>query len=274
MATILIPVVSDARANAGDVETFNNRTSDSTQIVLTHMSELKENDLMVIRNYSGDQHTVTINGEEYVQETIGGNMNWLMSDGITINQNSAGTQYNIHMPGYLTTVINSASNSEITLTNGVVTVTNANGTITGTYTWAYYYDPDGEYIEVKGNNPRYTPYYLNSTNQLIASGLYSSGDNKGYYSVKEGSVEFSGEYAAGLSTSALSSLSGYTDVYKGVVTITVDDESFQPYIVLVPNSIIGHEASGGAYNLYGVIPLFVVVLILLSAVTIIRSKDA
>lgn len=270
-ATVLIPVVTYAQDTAGEEVVYENHTSGQWQIVETHLSELGEDDLVVIRTNVAGQHYVSINGEEYHQEDIGGSINWLMSDGITLNQNSAGSLFIVYMPGYVNRVISAGAESEITLSGGNITLTYSGGTITGTYTWAYYYDPDGEYVEVKGNGIDY-PYYLNSVDQVICAGYYSTGDNDCYYSAYKGTINTDGEFDTGWKDNRWNKIGTTTDVYSGYLNVTIGDESFAPYIVLVPNEVQGHLASGIPYMLWGIVPAFVVLSLLLAEVTIIRGK--
>lgn len=274
LASVLVPVISDARENAGEEITFNNRTPGGNQLPETHMSELKDSDLLIIRTNGDSTHTVTINGEEYLQEDYSASINWIMSDGIFISQNNTGAQYNIYMTGSTTRVISNSVGSQITMSGGVITLVSGSTTLTGSYTWAFYFDPEGEYVEVMGNRGSTLPYYVNSTHQIVCSGVYTTGENDCFYSMKDGIIKIDQDYTTGISTPYFSKETNSTDVYSGAITLDIGAESFQPYVVLVPNSVKGHEASGGAYNLYGVIPVFVIVLILLSAITLIRNKDA
>ena len=55
--------------------------------------------------------------------------------------------------------------------------------------------------------------------------------------------------------------------------ISVDDETFTPYVWAVEKTIMGHESAGAAYSLLGAIPIMVIVALLVVAVGVVARRN-
>lgn len=263
-SAILMPVIDGAQKNAGAEVTYTNG-----QQAVYHLAE---NDSVTFeRTYaSATGGFVTINGTTYSQTEIGAFGNLLMSDSITITQNAGGNQCNVYAKDVNTgTLFSGSASFTLTAADGEITIIVGDNTYTYAYTWLYYYAPDGEYSLMDSTN---TTRYVKSINDYTASGLYASGENDCYYFVKNGEVTAEG-YDATVDYT-LTPVEGTTDIYTITLTINVDDESFSPYVVLVPLTVTGHADSGAIYDMLGVIPILIIAgLIVGIAATVISRRE-
>lgn len=155
----------------------------------------------------------------------------------------------------------------ITFENGNVTIESAiQGTkYTGTYDRLYAYSTDATestYTNIGSTNPNVVAY-VNDISDMWYSGYYSTGDNDTWYIISDGSVSVTEDYTCSM-TYNYDKVDGTTDVYKinGLV-VNVGEESFTPWVVLVPIEVIGHESSGAMYEIYGLLPLIAGIGVLL-----------
>lgn len=157
--------------------------------------------------------------------------------------------------------------------NLTISADNVTGTITTTANpaeeitvdvdgWTYLYDAAGDYVFANGNES----YYVNSLNDLVLSGLYSTGENDTVYSFKDGTMYTYGDYEA----STTGTLTAYGNSYDGYtlsdITVSIGDETFTPYRCLVPKDVTVHNKNL-EYTLVGIIPVLILVGVLMMIVT-------
>ena len=112
-----------------------------------------------------------------------------------------------------------------------------------------------------------TAYVTNAKTQVVYSGYYETGENDTFLSYRNGVItqELDGEY--NISVDFETTLKeGTTDIYKVDVTINVDDESFTPFLLLVPGEVYGHADTGVLRTLLTIIPIFAVIGIIVGSV--------
>ena len=154
---------------------------------------------------------------------------------------------------------------DITFEDGTATmIRTASGgtetTFTATYDWiGYWVSEGGNYVNTSSTGRCYT----NGLNDIIACGLYSTGENDTFYTVKDGKISVTEDYAASIELSSNAVVDGTTDVNFGYLIVNVGEESFTPYVWAVPTEIHGHASSGALYDIFGILPLIAGVGLLL-----------
>lgn len=115
------------------------------------------------------------------------------------------------------------------------------------------------------------PTYILSDKQVYISGYYYTGENDTFYSYHDG-VTYSGDYEG---TAAINKtlVDGTTDIYQiDGLTVTIGDESFTPFLILVPLSVTGHATTGTYVVMFGVISILGIVALVVVAANGIRNK--
>lgn len=254
LASVLVPIVDATRTTIGEEVTYSNEQDPYTY----RLAEKNETVTIAITGTGG---TITYNGEEITDVGF-----TVMTD--TISVRASGTNLYVTSPnGSYEYRTSWDSKQTIVFENGICTNTNtSNDTVTETepYSWIYIPDENGEWVTATWSKI----HYVNTINDIMCSGYYSTGDNDTGYSVKNGVATVSNTtYTPGL-TYTLTLVDGTTDVYH--VTnyhVHVDDEEFEPWFILIKGEIVGHEASGNMYDLLGIIPMLVTIGILLGIIT-------
>lgn len=260
IATVMVPVISDAQKTAGVVHNYSNSG---------HGYDLIEDDTVVFTCKTGQEY-YTVNGVNYPLAAGASIMEVVMSDAISITQvgqTYLTINYLDQTPQFNPSF--SGRNISIVFENGTATYSNNNEVVySAPYTYVYCLSDDGEYRSVYGTNP----VYVNSINDIIMSGSYTTGENDTYYSLYKGELKLSEDYTGSVNIT-FNLVEGMTDVYTiQNPAILVESESFVPWQYVVKADITGHEAKGSAYSLYGVIPVIVLVSLLGVAVSLVRSK--
>lgn len=113
--------------------------------------------------------------------------------------------------------------------------------------------------------------YILNDNQFYLSGYYYTGENDTFYSYHSGTI-YSGEYAGNV-TFEKEKVNGTTDIYNITeLKVTIGEEEFNPYLILVPLSVTGHATAGAAYVMFGVITLLAIVMLVVIAANAVKGK--
>lgn len=260
IGTLLAPTIEGIQKTVGEEVEYSNVQDPYTY----RLAEKNETVTIAITGTGG---TITYNGEEITDEGF-----TVMTD--TISVRASGSNLYVTSPDgnieYRTTW---NSKHTIVFENGTCTNTDdSNDTVTETepYSWIYIPDENGEWVTATWSKN----HYVNTINDIMCSGYYSTGDNDTGYSVKNGVATVSDTtYTAGL-TYTLTLVDGTTDVYR--VTnyhVHVGDEEFEPWFILIKGEITGHEASGTEYTLYGVVVVLFIVILFVVAVRSLISRE-
>lgn len=263
-ASLFMPIVSEAMVETGEPIEYTNPSLDGSYKLLGVNDNLTLN---LSKNSDTNLWDIEINGDVY-STTASQNLTLLYSDALSVTKNAAGTTITIAYDG--TESINSADKT-ITFNNGVVTysIPSQSYEWTGSYSWVYVLDNNGTWINANGSNAQ----YVKTINDLIASGSYTTGENDCYYSIKNGVLSITGDFTYSLDYT-LTLVDGTSDIYQlSDLTITVGDETFTPFRVLVPEEVNGHQTSGTIYNLLSILPILLIAGLLLGIVTVaIRAR--
>lgn len=250
LVSAFIPAVASTQITAGIEENFDN---DST------LFKMADNDETVTIVLSGG--AVTLNGE-VVQQTS--NSNILLSDVVSFDQLLYQGNW-LNRAWYKdSTALSYPTAYDLVFNGGTVTgtITRAGETITvnDTYGYLYYADANGKYCQKSGNET--IDCYVNSTKDIVLSGLYYTGENDTTYSYINGvltlenytgSVEFTSEPVA-------------LDVLHVTgINVKIEDEEFTPFRYLVPVEVIGHTTTPTA-DIVGLLPLVAVMGIILTVI--------
>lgn len=118
---------------------------------------------------------------------------------------------------------------------------------------------------------------INSINDIVCVGFYTTGELDTIYSVIDGVAKAGDGYTASLNYN-FQLKEGTTDIYeietfKVVISDGTTTEEFVPYYALVPSEVKGHADSGAAYSAIGVIiPVVILGLIIACVALIFRSR--
>ena len=267
--SLLMPVISDAQKSVGDPITKSNQVYQGFYIEPDSDYELT----ISAAGWSVNGELLT--GQNYRQ------LIFADSFVLQVNDNTDATSFGFIMdktldaPEYLY-VADSASYS-VTFANNTVTVAKAGVTepfYTQTYAWAYAACPaatEGAWGTIVGIGS--TDAFILNDNQILLSGFYYTGENDTFYSYRDGTL-YTGEYEGSIEITK-SITAGTYDIYSVTgLTVTVGDESFTPYLTLVPIEVTGHATGGAAHSLVGVIPIMVIVALLIAAVGAVTFRRA
>lgn len=258
IAGLVIPVVDGAQTNAGPKTIANNSAIGNYRLV-------EADETLTIDLIHETAWRMEVNGSVF---PLGSDVNvtLLFSDGLSISKNSAGTAIHVlDSSGDLTNL----KNKHITFESGVITLTipGEDYVWSGEYTWVYVLDTVGTNGNIAGDGT----IYVNSINDIAASGYYSTGNNTCYYSVEGGEAQSSGEWETTL-TYDIEKVNGTTDIYKVTnLKVHIGDEEFSPFRVVAPLTISGHE-TGAMSSLLGVIPLVGIICLMVFAASAIRAR--
>lgn len=264
IGSLTAPLIFDMQKNAGDKVTYTNTALNSYR--LAENSE----DVTISLEYDSDASLwdVTIGTVEFTTASDGANANICYSDAVTVTKSADGSMITVYYNGL---ELSSTANKTVVFSDGTVTVTNTTASTevySADYTWLYVYDADGEYVNISGS----AAIYVNTIEDIVMSGSYVSGENDTYYDYKDGVLTLSADYTSGLSYD-IDLVDGTTDVYKvSNIVLTVGDETFTPYRVLVAAEITGHESSGAEYSLLGAIPIAMILGLIMLMVGFIQAR--
>lgn len=258
LSTVLVPIVSEAQKNAGETVTFQNNgvygyhigeSDESVTLTFTSADGWKLNGVLAVGGFTVITDTVSVRTSE---------------DGMGGVVTTPDEYFDIRSQWH-------SSPATLVCQNGVVTFDYSSSTpyhYEGVYTWILQPKENGEWQSKAGLGT----VYANSINDILVAGYYSTEDNDTSYLLKNG-VLVAGEYETNVSYDQ-TKVDGTTDVYRiNNLSLSVGDESFGPWFVLVKSEIIGHEDNGAAYSIYAVIPVLMIVALMVYAVSVIRNRD-
>lgn len=244
----LVTVVTDAQTTVGEEVQYNNIQTGYTY----RLTEKNENITLTVTGAGGD---IYFNGEAITEDGFA-----IVTDSVTVRASTAVKGFVVTTPTQsLDLRVPWNAKFTITFEDGTCTLADNStdpATINETvaYSWMFAPSDNGEWVTVTGNST----HYVNSINDIICNGYYSTGDNDTGYTVRNGIATVADpSYEAGLNYT-LTPVAGTTDVYTvSTFEVTVGDESFTPWFMLIKRDIVGHEASGSMYDMLGIIPMLV-----------------
>lgn len=247
--SVLAPVIEDAQTITS---TEINHTNDSS------LFKMAEADETVTISLAGG--TVTLNGAPVPKIS---NSNILLSDAISLDQF-------IYQGNWLNrawfvdgTSLVYPTAFDLVFDSGRVTGTFTTGGETSSidmaYTYIYYEAADGDLTQFSSQAG--IDFYVNTTDDVVLSGLYYGGSNATTYAYINGELTIDGDYEAAITFE--SEQISKDLVHVTGVTVTVGDETFTPYRYMAPTKVISHEETPTS-GLIGVIPVMVIVAILAS----------
>lgn len=140
-----------------------------------------------------------------------------------------------------------------------------------------YLTPHGNLCAIATNGDDDINYYVNDFTQICAAGVYLTGDLDTGYFIKGADGYTSAHYEIS-ATSTINDVPGYTDLKKASgYSVTVasgeSSETFTPFTVYVPATVSAHTTQDQSISdLFGIIPLMVVIAILIGAVGMIATR--
>lgn len=262
LVTVVAPIVSDGQTTTGDPITKSNQ-------VYTGYYVEPDAEYELTLNASGwAANDVVLTNQNYRQLIFADTFV------LQVNTNADATSFGYIMADDLTAprYLYVADDAEYTVTFNDNTMTviktgTATPFYTKTYNWAFAAcgseEPNawGTITRVGTNDA----YILNDS-QFYLSGYYYTGENDTFYSYHMGQMN-SGTYEGSV-TFEKEIVSGTTDIYNITeLDVAIGEESFNPYLILVPLSVTGHATSGSLYSMLGVIPIVVAIGIVLGVVS-------
>ena len=257
LTVIVMPIINVGAIASSDEETYTNEST------LYKMGT--SDDTITISLSSG---TITLNGEAVEKLTS----NILISDAF-------GTDYYYYQNNWLvrtwfedSTNLGYPSAYNLTFENGQLTGTYTSGGSTSDismdYTYVYYYDANGDYAQIA----RSSDYdaYVNSLDEVVLSGIYYTGSLATTYNYTNGELKLANDSYTGTVSFDYDEI-GYDVLQIHDVVITIsdgeNDESFSPFRIFVPVTVIGHTPTPTA-DLLLMIPLLITVSIILGVVSL------
>lgn len=275
IAGAFLPSVASALIVSGDqIEYENAQDVNAPQ----HYSRLNSYDVSI--TVTANDYTVIANGVDIVKQ-VGGQQPIIMSDSMVCLMSAVAspalviTTIFVDDDRLINTPTGTATNIDISFNGGRWTYTEGDTTYSGTYSWVFGVDPDGEYVTVAGNRA----FYANSSTinkDVVYCGYYDTGTlDTGYYTYYDGrlvTTKYDGEL-----TRSVTTVDGTTDIVNvsnTVVTVTDGSttEEFTPYRCLVKEVAEGHKDSGPMYALMGALPIVVVAGLVMAGIYVFISR--
>lgn len=261
---LLVPFVQDAQRTVGDEVTVSNTLQTETPTYNIWSGE----DIEFTFVYTTGVYTV--DGTEYDYNTTVRHI-LLASNDFTYR--NGGDEEAMILTQYIGDT-EQVSNQDFTFTvsDGEYTLVRGTDTLTGTVDWLVYAVEDG--TSNLGALPTGGSFVTGYDDDFVVLGsIYTTGDNDTFYSYYDGDLTVNSTYESESSVSVSKTLKdGYADIYDTTVTVTIGDETFTPYYILVPISVDGHE-TGSAYSILGVVPVIVILALMMMMVPYISKRD-
>lgn len=272
IASVLVPVISDALPNVGDPITVSNQNFDS------YYKDVDDGDTLVITDttasFNGNPIDIfSYRGAFYADKAYsylyGAPSNGII--GFVVDDTGNANKFELVAGRTWTITYGDDSISIVGVADGAAPIEWSKSN----FNWILSIsDPtNSDYYTIE--DLRYADAYVtNAKSQVIYSGYYETGENDTFLSYRNGVItqELDGEYDISVDFDTTLK-EGTTDIYKVGVTITVDDEAFVPFLVLVPGVVYGHEDGGSAYAaLLAIIPL-TIVSILIATVALVMHRN-
>ena len=288
--SLLMPVISEARTNLGDVTTINNENIQPT-------ADYTNRDIVMTVAAANDAegYAIYINGEGYEKPAI--TRIALISDRLIIYATStAGRAIELrYWDDTNSTEVSTNITADVTIgyTHATRTLTYSDGTRDITYTdvpYVFCWDKNGQYGEVLSNTAYPSKVFRMSD---IENGNWGVFNTSGVFTINEVShrgIITASKYGVSalfadnpdwtvtLDYGTPTLKEGTTDLYNGLVPkfiITDAEGNFiqeDPVRSFVLNEAHGHESAGAAYSLLGAIPIMVIIGLVLAATAAIMIK--
>lgn len=269
MVGLVSPVVAEGQNTAGNLVEYSNPTNDGNY----YMRELKNGDTLVCTTTSGENTTLSVNGE--LITTIDGaafsNYHTLLMTNV-FTCNTGNSTSGLQIASYDSTSVGYTGTVTISYNDGVITQTaGESSTEFPGVTWGYIIcnAEEAEYYESIRTGS--TPFYIKSDKDIICGGVYTTGENDTYYWYKDGVCNVAQDYDASYTINKTLA-ENTTDIYQASIEITVGEESFVPYRILIPIEVTGHATSGANYALLGAIPIVAFIALIAFAAFAVRGR--
>lgn len=263
VGSVLAPVVDEAQINAGAPLTVDNNKFDSYYTA----------------PQNGDVITINNQGVSYNSTLVPGTYRGAMyADTVFISYFAPTDTSNGFFVGKdnVTHTLESGKTCTITFTAGNTYTISYDGVDYDlSYTWAYILCDESIASYATILDLRYAPGYITSSNDVLACGYYSTGENDTFYTYHNGAV-YAGPFGGSANIVLDTLMEGSTDIYKideNDVTLTIGGETFTPYIVLVPLTVTGHADHGGYSGLLAAILPIIIVSLIVSVIAVVRPRD-
>lgn len=267
--SLLAPVISDAQKSVGDPITKSN------QVYQGFYNEPDSDYELTLSAAGWFVNGDPLTGQNYRQLIFADTFVLQVND--PANETSFGYIMDKTMTNPTQLFVADSASYSVTFANNTVTVAKAGVTepiYTQTYGWAYAAYPaatEGAWGTIVRIGT--TDAYILNDNQIMLSGYYYTGENDTFYCYRDGTL-YTGEYEGSVDITK-SITDGTYDIYSVTgLSVHVGEESFTPYLTLVPIEVTGHATGGAAHSLVGVIPIMVIVALLISAVGAIALRRA
>ena len=154
-----------------------------------------------------------------------------------------------------------------------MTDTEVSYTTTFSCTHVIEYNPAGAFTAIitTGGEDDPLSYYVHDVNQIYAGGAYTTGDLDTAYFAQGTTVNLGESTYTGSAAAVTEKVAKYTDLLHGsTYTVTIvdgeDSESFTPFTVFVPKSVVAHTPNdNGAIGLLGALPIIVIMGLVVAA---------
>lgn len=279
LAAMLMPAISEAQLTAGSSVTYENTQTDGN----CYMRAIQDGDTLVVTTDGTNNGVVELNGTQIT--TIAG------STTITYHTLIFSDVYCLWLGGATGSpaATHYGATGQTTVPYGECKVEYSDGVITETYTetdstvstytwedatWGFICcnESEAEYFESVRSGS--TAFYTTGVNDVVCSGVYTTGDLDTFYAYYNGTNTCNEGYT--MSTDLdMTLVEGTTDIYSTTIEVSISDgtdtESFVPYRIMIPLEVTGHADSGGMYSVYGVIPIILVVSLVIGAISMIAT---
>lgn len=278
IGTVLVPSINEIVD--GNVTTYTNAGNGLTFEIDS------DSDLAFVTD--ANPRNWTLNGETY-NVYVAGNTTYITTDlfrvfrsgaWLTLYDSTGATEEAVNMNLYLVKMDYDASAGTFVFTKYEDTT---DTTVAATHSYdvkhIMYYTPSGNYVAyVSDGETAPNGYYVNDTSQIVCGGAYTTGNlDTSYFGQGETVTVGVSDYSA---YAEVTTVKAATDVlecseYTVYVTNGTDTESFIPYTIYVPATIEGHTTEQATINtLYGIIPLFLIIAVLLGVTyAVMRNRD-
>lgn len=279
IGTVMAPSITAIQMTAGDPVTYTNSGANVGIRDNTAYYEITDDTSLT---YVVDSTGITI-GEtniNYNTTATWGAVVWTDTGYFMVRQSTYAVrceQYDVETNTSTTTSYTSPVTA--TISGKTLTVTDANeAEDTYTFTEGYCLDlrenEDGKQLFMAVDLTQRTgTFYLNSIDQLRCMGIYSSGENDCYYSLKNGTFTNTGDFTNDI-LATLTLVDDTTDVYQlESFKLDIGGEQFTPYYTILPLEIDGHSTSGAEYVLYGVVIVLFILVVFMVAVRALMTRE-
>lgn len=265
--SLLVPVVEDAQQTAGDLGTLDNNESGVlyNSYAMGHMTASTPEVTILLAD-----SVLTVNGTPVTIQHYGtlGQLAVSPDGSYLAVRNNAAAMYLYTLADGVYTSVTISPGTEVTVAYNGITVGDTTYPINDLYC-----------IGVTSEDPvfRYTPtdsakIYVEKIGDLFGTATITiDGESK--------TIAFVGDQATltGYTPTvqySLKAVDGYTDLYEvESYTITIGEGTATAVSWYASEYVTGHEASGAAFSLYGVLPVLVIIGLVIAAVSVVRNKD-